>query len=220
MPYPLDQIYSKTLINYPDALAKMEFLAQEISEQKRNSTLWLLQHPPIYTAGSGAQREDLIEEKFPVYQSGRGGKYTYHDPGQRIVYLMINLKQIQTQPDIREFIKRLENSAITTFKEIGINTFLKEGLIGIWTKKDGIDHKIAAIGIRVKRWVTYHGIAFNISPKLTNFSGIIPCGIKEYGVTSLSDLGVNVSFTEFDQIFVKHFCASFNFYLSENYENG
>ncbi len=218
MPYPLDQIYSKKLVSYQDAVLKMESITEKIHQQKLNSTIWLLEHPPIYTAGSSAKEEDLLEKKFPIHESGRGGKYTYHGPGQRIIYLMINLKQIQSKPDIREFIIKLENSAILAFKEIGINAFLKEGMIGIWANDQGHDAKIAAIGIRVKRWITYHGIALNISPNLSNFKGIVPCGIKEYGVTSLKKLGYNLSLKEFDYIFIKHFCTQFNFNICNTYE--
>jgi lipoyl(octanoyl) transferase len=162
---------------------------------------WLVEHPPLYTAGTSARPSDLLEpDRFPVYPSGRGGEYTYHGPGQRVAYVMLDLNR--RAPDIRRFVASLEEWIIRTLARFNIRGERREGRIGIWVarpdKGPGREDKIAAIGIRIRRWVTFHGIALNVDPVLDHFSGIVPCGIRGHGVTSLADLGVTVSMAEAD----------------------
>lgn len=191
---------SKRLIDYPKALKMMEDHVSKINDSKANELVWFLEHPSIYTAGTSADSIDLINSMgFPVYEAGRGGQYTYHGPGQRIVYLMLDLKNRGS--DIRKYVENLENWIIASLKEFGINSERKPGRIGIWTlDKNGNESKISAIGIRVRKWVTYHGISINVNPKLDHYKGIIPCGIKEYGVTSLKELGYNITYSKLDNV--------------------
>jgi len=196
-------------VGYPEAIEFMEDRIEKIYQQKAQEMLWFLEHPAIYTAGSSASDNELINQNnFPVYQAGRGGKYTYHGPGQRIVYLMLNLKM--RNPDIRKYVENLESWIIGSLAEIGIKSERKAGRIGIWTNDlSGKETKIAAIGIRVRKWVTYHGIAINVKPDLDDFKGIIPCGIKEFGVTSLRELGCDISYQELDSILKRKFYEFF-----------
>ncbi|MDG1286070.1 MAG: lipoyl(octanoyl) transferase LipB [Rickettsiales bacterium] len=201
-------ITSPSLIDYETAHETMLQRVEGIINGEAGELLWALEHPPLYTAGSSAQISDLLTpEKFPVYDAGRGGQYTYHGPGQRIVYTMLNLKaRMQPKPDIRRYVCLLEEWIINSLARCGVTGERREGRIGIWVvQPDGRENKIAALGIRVKKWVCFHGIAINVSPDLSHFSGIVPCGIHEHGVTSLSALGKDVSMDELDIILKEEF---------------
>lgn len=200
---------SKHLINYPEAIQFMEERIAKIHLGEANEMVWLLEHPSIYTAGTSASSHDLISSMgFPIYESGRGGQYTYHGPGQRVAYLMLDLKK--REEDLRKYVENLENWIIQTLKELGINSERKSGRVGIWTiDKNNQESKIAAIGIRVRKWVTYHGIAINVNPNLEHYNGIIPCGIREFGVTSLKELGHNIAYAELDNILKRKFYEFF-----------
>lgn len=196
---------SNQAVRYQDALNFMENKVAQIYNNEAPEMVWLLEHPSIYTAGSSALSNELINANdIPVYPTGRGGKYTYHGPGQRIAYIMLNLKN--RTPDIRKYVANLEGWIIASLNELGIHSERKEGRIGIWTLNQmGKEVKIAAIGIRMRKWITYHGIAINVSPNLGYYDGIIACGIKEFGVTSLKELGCNISYTELDNILKSKF---------------
>jgi lipoyl(octanoyl) transferase len=189
---------SPSLVPYPEALALMEERVTAIREGRAPELVWLLEHPPLYTAGTSADPRELLEpERFPVYAAGRGGRYTYHGPGQRIAYLMLDLKR--RGPDVRRYVERIEELVIRTLGRFGVRGERRAGRIGIWVVlPDGSEAKIGAIGVRVRRWVSYHGVAINLCPDLGHFQGIVPCGISEYGVTSLHALGVTASFAELD----------------------
>jgi lipoyl(octanoyl) transferase len=189
---------SPSLVPYPEALALMEERVTAIREGRAPELVWLLEHPPLYTAGTSADPRELLEpERFPVYAAGRGGRYTYHGPGQRIAYLMLDLKR--RGPDVRRYVERIEELVIRTLGRFGVRGERRAGRIGIWVVlPDGSEVKIGAIGVRVRRWVSYHGVAINLCPDLGHFQGIVPCGISEYGVTSLHALGVTASFAELD----------------------
>jgi lipoyl(octanoyl) transferase len=189
---------SPSLVPYPEALALMEERVTAIREGRAPELVWLLEHPPLYTAGTSADPKELLEpERFPVYAAGRGGRYTYHGPGQRIAYLMLDLKR--RGPDVRRYVERIEELVIRTLGRFGVHGERRAGRIGIWVVlPDGSEVKIGAIGVRVRRWVSYHGVAINLCPDLGHFQGIVPCGISEYGVTSLHALGVTASFAELD----------------------
>ena len=171
--------------------------------------VWLLEHPPLYTAGTSAKPEDLIEARFPVHQTGRGGQFTYHGPGQRVAYVMLDLNR--RGPDVRRFVATLEEWIIRTLAAFNVRGERREDRIGVWVRRpdkgDGCEDKIAAIGIRVRKWVTLHGIALNVEPDLSHFSGIVPCGVSEqrYGVTSLADLGLPVTMAEVDMALRREF---------------
>jgi lipoyl(octanoyl) transferase len=184
-------------VAYPDAVAFMEQRAAEIAEGSAPECVWLLEHPPIYTAGTSAQPSDLIEARFPVYQTGRGGQFTYHGPGQRVAYVMLDLKR--RTMDVRRYVRDLEDWLIGTLAQFGVKGERREGRVGIWVARDdGRDDKIAAIGVRVRRWVTFHGIALNVAPDLSHFNGIVPCGIRGHGVTSLAEMGIAASMADVD----------------------
>jgi lipoyl(octanoyl) transferase len=203
---------SQSLISYPEALAAMEARVAALQTGQANELVWLLEHPPLYTGGTSAKASDLISAPFPVYDTGRGGQYTYHGPGQRVGYVMLDLKRRAApgEPDLRRYVQQLEAWIIATLAEFGITGELREGRIGVWVVgKDGREAKIAALGIRVKQWVTYHGIALNVSPDLSHYAGIVPCGIKEYGVTSLKAMGVDVSMAEVDAALQRQFAKIF-----------
>lgn len=165
--------------------------------------VWLLEHPPLYTAGTSAKTADLVQpERFSVFETGRGGQYTYHGPGQRIAYLVTNLKQQAEMrggsPDLRVYVQQLENWVIHSLESLGVHGFLREGRVGVWVNTPSGEAKIAALGVRVQKWVTSHGIALNVNPDLSHYSGIVPCGISQYGVTSLHALGVMATMDEVD----------------------
>ena len=202
---PVDWIISKGLIDYQEALTKMESRVEDIIAEKKNETIWLLEHPDVYTAGTSANFRDLKEpNKFPVVTTNRGGQFTYHGPGQRIVYVMIKLDRFNY--DVRKYVHFLEELVIKTLKDFDIASHRWKEAIGVWTYKisspgpsDHLDrYKIASIGVRVRRKVAFHGLAINITPNIQNFEGIIPCGIKNAKVTSVFDQGVETSMTDFD----------------------
>ena len=185
------------LLPYPEAVSFMEERADAIAAGCANELVWLVEHPPIYTAGTSANPADLIEARFPVFKSGRGGQFTYHGPGQRVAYLMLNLKR--RKPDVRAFVRDLEEWLIRTLGAFGVKGERRTDRVGIWVvQQNGREDKIAAIGVRVRRWVTFHGIALNVAPDLSHFSGIVPCGVREHGVTSLAALGIDASMSEVD----------------------
>lgn len=185
------------LTPYPDALAAMEARADAIHAGTADELIWLLEHPPLYTAGTSAQAEDLLDPRFPVYDAGRGGQYTYHGPGQRVVYLMLDLKA--RGRDVRAYVTALEEWIIQSLAHLGVTGERRQGRVGIWVQRGPFkEDKIAAIGVRIRRWVTLHGIAINVSPDLGHFTGIVPCGIQEHGVTSLADLGLTATLADLD----------------------
>jgi lipoyl(octanoyl) transferase len=186
-------------VPYPDALALMEARVSAIIEGEAPELVWLLEHPPLYTAGASAKDGDLLEARFPVFKTGRGGQYTYHGPGQRVVYLMLDLKR--RNPDVRAYVRDLERWLIEALSLLGVWGETRPGRVGIWVPhKGGGEDKIAAIGVRLRKWVTYHGVSLNVSPDLSHYSGIVPCGIgaAEGGVTSLKALGAKATMEEAD----------------------
>jgi lipoyl(octanoyl) transferase len=189
---------SDGLVGYEAAVTEMEARVAAIRAGEAPELCWLLQHPPLYTAGTSARDEDLLTpDRLPVFRTGRGGQYTYHGPGQRIGYVMLDLQR--RGPDLRIYIWRLEEWLIRTLARFGVAGLRREGRIGIWVvKPDGAEAKIGALGVRVRRWVTYHGVAINLDPDLGHFGGIVPCGISRFGVTSLADLGLTTTMQELD----------------------
>ncbi|SMC76545.1 lipoyl(octanoyl) transferase [Fulvimarina manganoxydans] len=205
------------LTSYPDALAMMEARVALIDKGEAPETVYLVEHPPLYTAGTSARAEDLVEaSRFPVFEAGRGGEYTYHGPGQRVAYVLLDLKR--RRQDIRAFVSALEAWIIATLGEFHIVGERRESRVGVWVQRperspaaDGssAEDKIAAIGIRVRKWVTFHGISLNVDPDLSHFDGIVPCGIRDHGVTSLTDLGFLVAMPEVDILLRRNFEAIF-----------
>ena len=203
---PVEWAVSDGLIAYPAAVAEMEARAAAIAAGEAPERVWLLEHPPLFTAGTSAREADLLDaERFPVFRSGRGGEFTYHGPGQRIAYPMLDLNR--RSPDLRCYVATLESWIIATLAEFGVAGERREDRIGVWVRRPQksplpddrpAEDKIAAIGIRVRRWVTFHGISLNVDPNLEHYSGIVPCGVSGYGVTSLADLGVVASMPEVD----------------------
>jgi lipoyl(octanoyl) transferase len=188
-------------VEYPAAIAEMEARVAAIVGGTAPELVWLLEHPPLYTAGTSAKADDLLAgDRFPVFRSGRGGQYTYHGPGQRVAYTMLDLNR--RKPDVRLFVAALEEWIIQTLAAFNVKGERRGDRVGIWVARPdkgiGREDKIAAIGIRIRRWVTFHGIAINVDPVLDHFSGIVPCGIREQGVTSLADLGILASLAEVD----------------------
>ena len=183
-------------VPYPDALAQMEARAAAIAEGSAPEQVWLLEHPAIYTAGTSAKDCDLLDARFPVYRTGRGGQFTYHGPGQRVGYAMLDLKT--RTPDVRAYFRDLEQWLIETLAQFNVKGERRQGRVGIWVQRGLREDKIAALGVRIKRWVTLHGVALNVEPDLTHFSGIVPCGVTAHGVTSLADLGIAVSMADVD----------------------
>jgi len=187
---------SDTPVAYPDALALMEDRAAAIAEGRARELVWLLEHPPIYTAGTSADDADLLDARFPVFRTGRGGQFTYHGPGQRVGYVMLDLKT--RKPDVRAYVRDLEQWLIETLAEFNVKGERREGRVGIWVQRGLREDKIAALGVRIKRWVTFHGVSLNVEPDLSHFTGIVPCGISQHGVTSLADLGIPVTMADVD----------------------
>ena len=183
---------SKELVGFEDALAIMQKRVEEIAAGTAPQLIWILEHPPVYTAGVSAKEEDMLNKTdIPIFKTNRGGKYTYHCPGMKIIYVMLDLKKIfaPEKPDISRFVELLENWVIKVLADFGIKGEIKKGRVGIWvTDENGNEKKIAALGIKIKKWVSYHGIAINISPDLAGFNNIVPCGIKEFGVTSMQEI--------------------------------
>ena len=195
---PVEWVVTPGLSQYADALMEMETRAEAIARGDAPERVWLIEHPPLYTAGTSAKESDLIEARFPVHRSGRGGQFTYHGPGQRVAYVMLDLKR--RRPDVRAYVASLERWLIETLKTFDVVGETRDSRVGVWVARpdkpasplgETAEDKIAAIGVRVRRWATLHGVALNVDPYLTHFSGIAPCGIREayYGVTSLADLG-------------------------------
>ena len=200
---PVEWVIADAPVAYPDAVAEMERRVALIAAGEAAERVWLVEHPPLYTAGTSARSEDLVApDRFPVFESGRGGQYTYHGPGQRVAYVMLDLTR--RRQDLRLFVAALEAWIIATLGAYNITGERRDDRVGVWVRQPerGLDaeSKIAAIGIRVRRWVTFHGISLNIDPDLSHFDGIVPCGVREHGVTSLFDLGRIVSMAEADSV--------------------
>lgn len=186
-------------IYYPDAVAFMEDRVAAIRAAEKGDLVWLLEHPPLYTAGTSADPVDLRDPKFPVFETGRGGQYTYHGPGQRVAYVMLDLKKRQQVPDIKKYVWQLEEWIIQALGQFGITGERRPGRVGIWVVTPTGEAKIAAVGVRIRHWVTYHGISINLDPDLSHFAGIVPCGIAEHGVTSFRQLGVGATMQDLDR---------------------
>jgi len=204
---------SDSPVDYQAALAEMEQRAAAIADGRAPELVWLLEHPPLYTAGTSAKDGDLLDPRFPVFATGRGGQFTYHGPGQRVVYLMLDLKQ--RRPDVRAYIANLEELIIRTLAAFNVRGERREDRVGVWVarteKGADFEDKIAAIGVRLKRWVSLHGIAINVEPELSHFGGIVPCGVGDprYGVTSLVDLGLPVTMQDVDVALKQAFAELF-----------
>ncbi len=206
------------LAPYEPTLAAMEARAEAIARGEADEAIWLLEHPPLYTAGTSARDADLVDPgRFPVIRTGRGGQYTYHGPGQRIVYTMLDVRA--RGGDVRCFVRALERWVIAALAEFNVTGEIRPGRVGVWVVRpdrpanpDGspAEDKIAAIGIKIRRWVSFHGISINVEPDLTHFSGIVPCGIRDHGVTSLVDLGLPVTLADLDAALMKTFPVAFN----------
>lgn len=206
------------LVSYPEALARMEAEVAAIAAGTAPELVWLLEHPPLYTAGTSANPRDLVSpDRFPVFDAGRGGQYTYHGPGQRIAYVMLDLRKRGS--DVRAFVAALEDWIIGTLAALGVTGERREDRVGVWVTRSGPgtgtgtglprEDKIAALGIRVRHGVSFHGISINVDPDLTHFDGIVPCGISEHGVTSLRDLGMPATMAEVDSVLRDRFSAIF-----------
>ncbi|MDF3047174.1 MAG: lipB [Candidatus Midichloriaceae bacterium] len=206
------EIYiSKEPVEYTCSEQKMPEIVKCIHQDNSLGKAWFLEHPHVYTAGVSAKVEELLNAKgVPVHQVSRGGKYTYHGPGQRVIYTMFNLKKLHgDKPDIRLFINQLEDWVIDSLSKISVDAYKVPNRVGIWVKHKGQEQKIAAIGIKLHKWVSYHGIAININPDLSYFQGIVPCGLADFGVCSLKSLGINISLEEFDSILLDNFYSIF-----------
>jgi lipoyl(octanoyl) transferase len=201
---PVEWRVADGIVDYENAVEFMTARAASIAGGDARELVWLVEHAPLFTAGTSAQPQQLIEARFPVYTAGRGGQFTYHGPGQRVGYLMLDLKR--RAPDVRRFVATIEEWIIGTLAVFNIRGERRDDRIGVWVQRPekgkGAEDKIAAIGIRVQRWVTLHGFALNVAPDLSHFSGIVPCGVSDerYGVTSLADLGVSASMCEVDKV--------------------
>lgn len=206
----VDWLSSDAPVAYPEALAFMETRAGEIADGKANEAVWLLEHPPLYTAGTSAKAADLLDDGgFPVYATGRGGQYTYHGPGQRVGYTMLDVKA--RGGDIRRFVRSLEEWLILTLARLGVTGERREGRVGIWVVDPvtGAEDKIAALGIRIRRGVSFHGVSLNVDPDLAHFAGIVPCGISQHGVTSLKRLGKTTAMADVDAALKTSFAEVF-----------
>ncbi|WP_303832043.1 lipoyl(octanoyl) transferase LipB [Asticcacaulis taihuensis] len=211
---PPEWIVAPSPVPYPEALAFMEARVAAIAAGEAREMVWLVEHPPLYTAGVSAKKEDLIApDRFEVFDAGRGGQYTYHGPGQRVVYVMLDLNQ--RRKDVRAFVEALERWLIDTLWRFNVEGHIRDGRVGVWVERRDkgyeplTEDKIAAIGIKLRRWVSFHGISLNVEPDLTHFDGIVPCGITEHGVTSLLDLGLPVTMDEVDYALKSSFEAIF-----------
>ena len=193
------------LSGYSETLTSMESVAGAIANETQPEQIWLLEHPPLYTAGTSAVEAELLSPCFPVFKAGRGGRYTYHGPGQRVGYVMLNLNM--RGKDVRQFVDALEGWVIDALDELGIKSWRADGRVGIWTLAHGKEAKIGAIGVRVRKWITFHGFSVNVSPDLSHFSGIVPCGLPEFAVTSLADLGLSATMQDFDNALMCRFSA-------------
>lgn len=184
------------LVDYPRALATMDARVEAIRAGTADELIWLVEHPPLYTAGTSAAPAELLDARFPVFASGRGGRYTYHGPGQRVVYVMVDLDR--RGRDLRAYVAALEEWVVAALASLGVTAFTACGRIGVWVATPAGEAKIAALGVRVRRWVTSHGIAINVAPDLANFGGIVPCGLDGFAITSLAALGVDVDLDAVD----------------------
>jgi lipoyl(octanoyl) transferase len=217
---PVEWRVSDAPATYDETLVSMNARAAAIATGQAGEMVWLLEHPPLYTAGTSTKPQDLLDARFPVFEAGRGGQLTYHGPGQRVVYVMLDLKR--RGPDVRRFVTTLEEWIIRTLAAFNVRGERREDRIGVWVrrpdKSEAHEDKIAAIGIRVKQWVTLHGMALNVDPDLSHFSGIVPCGVREqrYGVTSLIDLGIPVSMAEVDIVMRREFETLFGATVDQN----
>ncbi len=199
--FPIEWRRELAQVPYAAALAEMEARNTAVHEGRAGELVWLLEHPPVYTAGTSADPAELVDPRFEVVEAGRGGRYTYHGPGQRIGYLVLDLAR--RGKDVRCFVHAIEGWVIATLATFGVESWRAEGRVGIWTRDiDGSEAKIGAIGVRVRRWVTMHGFSVNLDPDLSHFGGIVPCGIAEYGVTSLARLGLQVSAQQWDDALI------------------
>jgi lipoyl(octanoyl) transferase len=194
---------STDLVNYPDAISRMEKDVASIRAGLSPQRVWLLEHPPVYTSGTSAKTTDLLAAQFPVYQTGRGGQFTYHGPGQRIAYVMLDISARGN--DVRGFVSALESWIIATLGEFGIKGERREDRVGVWVADGKVENKIAALGIRISRGISFHGISINVSPDLSHYDGIIACGVREHGVTSFKQLGLPATMAELDQAMLKTF---------------
>ncbi len=199
----IEWVVADGLTGYEEAVAEMEARAALIADGLARERVWLVEHPPLYTAGTSARDDDLVAPgRFPVHQAGRGGQYTYHGPGQRVAYVMLDLKR--REPDLRRFVAALEAWLIGALDAMNIRGERREDRVGVWVRRpekaQGREDKIAAIGIRVRRWVSFHGVSLNVEPDLSHFDGIVPCGVSDQGVTSLVDLGLPVTMAEVDSV--------------------
>lgn len=197
----IEWVVASGRVAYEDAVAEMEARVAAIAAGETSERVWLLEHPPLYTAGVSARDDDLLApDRFPVHRTGRGGQFTYHGPGQRVAYVMLDLNQ--RGRDVRGFVRGLEDWIIGALAEFGVEAGVRDGRVGVWVERKGPgwsrEDKIAAIGVKVRKWVSFHGISLNVEPELDHFGGIVPCGIAEHGVTSLVDLGVPVTMDEAD----------------------
>ncbi|MDO8605860.1 MAG: lipoyl(octanoyl) transferase LipB [Phaeospirillum sp.] len=209
MSFPVEWRISEQKVAYPQAVAEMEARVAAIRAGALPELVWLLEHPPLYTGGTSANPADLVEpDRFPVFASGRGGQYTYHGPGQRVAYVMLDLKR--RGPDVRAYVQNLEEWLIRALARFVVKGERRCGRVGIWVDRGGgREDKIAAIGVRVRQWVTFHGIAINLDPDLSHFQGIVPCGIREHGVTSLWDLGLTPTMADLDCALMASFVEVF-----------
>ncbi|MHA1538990.1 MAG: lipoyl(octanoyl) transferase LipB [Alphaproteobacteria bacterium] len=204
-------------VPYLDAIQFMEERVAAISAGTAEQMLWALEHPSLYTKGTSAKDGDLlVADRFPVFEAGRGGEFTYHGPGQRVLYVMLDLKK--WQKDVRAYVAALEDVVIRTLRHFDVVGERRAGRVGIWVQVGATEKKIAAIGVRLRKWVSFHGLAINVAPDLSHFSGIVPCGIQEYGVTSLADLGISTSLAEVDKVLQKEIINVFNLDLGASYE--
>ncbi|MFL6825432.1 MAG: lipoyl(octanoyl) transferase LipB [Bradyrhizobium sp.] len=199
---PAEWRISQAPVRYPDAVAAMEARVAEIATDQAGELVWLLEHPPLYTSGTSGKAQDLLDPRFPMFASGRGGQLTYHGPGQRVAYVMLDLKR--RRPDVRAYVASLEEWIIRTLAVFDVRGERRQDRIGVWVRRpdkgEGFEDKIAAIGVRLRRWVSFHGISINVDPNLNHFEAIVPCGVADprYGVTSLADLGHPIRMAEFD----------------------
>jgi lipoyl(octanoyl) transferase len=213
----VEWIISDGLTGYADAVAQMEDWVDAIARGEGPERVWLVEHPPLYTAGSSAAPKDLTDpDRFPVHQTRRGGQYTYHGPGQRVAYVMLDLNR--REKDVRKYVQNLETWVISTLAEFGVTGEIRDGRVGVWVARpekaplpDGTprEDKVAAIGVRIRKWVTFHGLSINVDPDLSHFDGIVPCGISDQGVTSLVDLGLPVSMEDVDTALKRSFAKTF-----------